>query len=97
MVIISTIIALILALIGGGTPATIPAQTENYTAHTPATDHTPANDTEHKLMDGAYNIKETRDADRVTIDYNIINSQGDTCNISTVYYDNGAAASSQQC
>ena len=91
MVIISTIIALILALIGGGTPATIPAQTENYTAHTPA------NDTEHKLMDGAYNIKETRDADRVTIDYNIINSQGDTCNISTVYYDNGAAASSQQC
>ena len=90
MVIITAILALILSLIGGA-PATVPAQVADYTAYTPA------NDTEYALMDGAYNIKETRDADRVTIDYNIVNSQGDTCDISTVYYNNGTAASSQNC
>ena len=101
MDIIGIIIAIIIAITGGilGTNSTpiAPPTPPTDTVQVNTANNTPEHDTKHNLMTGAYNIKETRDNDRVTIDYNIVNSQGDTCNISTVYYNNGTAASSQQC
>lgn len=103
MEIIGTIIAIIIAIIGGvlGTVANVPAMPAPVipapveTVAVDATPYTPAYTS--NLPEGAYNIIETESHDRTTIDYNIVNGQGDVCTVSTVYYNNGTVASGQRC
>lgn len=49
------------------------------------------------LPQGAYNITQTDMYNGTSIDYNIVNEQGDVCTITTTYYNDGSAASSQRC
>lgn len=87
MALIGNIMAIIMTIINAiiGTPAYALAEEPQTPAYT------------EDLPQGAYNITQTDMYNGTSIDYNIINEQGDVCTITTTYYNDGSAASSQRC